>query len=208
MARRSRFSQELREKLGLPLDLAIAAVLLGFALAAALTVLEQHRFDAASVAEALARAEATRVALPWTMRPTLDIFLERGITPILYDRDTLSPQSFALQHVDHVVAVDEVVLEMLESVTRATERHEAVALARIDRQAARSIPLLPGRSISWEYARPYRYAPLSNSLMLGRDERQQYDFMLETGSYEFRVEAFSNIPGVLDISVKVGDEPR
>ncbi len=195
--------------LGLVLDLAIGSVIASSAVVALAAVCVQHRFDhdSAAIADLLRRDGAPRVALPFAMRTAVRVYRDRGIEPLLYDPTTIAVQAFARHDVDHVVLPKEG-FEALASFASATARVGSTTLVTVDTDAVRSAPLAAGQSISWEYSRPYRYAPISDSLLLGKSHWVEYAFELATGRYQFDIEAFSDTAEPLEFSILEGRGAR
>jgi hypothetical protein len=188
------------------IDIAVVVILVTHA--AAFVVIRQHRTrndgEARAIAEWMHDNGEDRVAWPEDLRGTVPALLSAGVTPVLVDDAQVASQQLAVNDTGVVVTRHG---NRLADVTGETFEAGDLTAHLVDLDAAAATPLEVGDFVGQNVARPYRYAPIRNSLRLTPDEPFTTELTLDPGSYRLAVEAFSPQRG-RDLVVTVATKPR
>ena len=188
------------------IDIAIVVILVGHA--AAFVVIRQHRTrydgEARAIASWMHDNGEDRVAWPAELRGTVPALLAAGVTPVLVDEARVAPQQLAVNDTGVVVTRDG---DQLGEVTGESFDAGDLTAHTVDLDAAAATPLAVGDIVGQNIARPYRFAPIRNSLRLIEGEPFTTALTLEPGRYQLAVEAFSP-QRRRDLVVTITTKPR
>ena len=172
------------------LDVAIVAVIVVHVGAFFVLRERQHRFDD-EVREIAAWMESDgleRLAWPAGHREAVPSLLGDGLTPVLVDPD-VAPQDLAVNDTS-VLVTSGAPPDRLAGVLTDELDVGSLTAHRVDLERAASIPLEPGESVGEQISRPYVYAPLRDSLIIGPGESFSRTLQLAPGRYVLSAELF------------------
>lgn len=172
----------------LAVDVVVLLVLLGGGAALVLSWVAQHADDDdAAAAASLAHEHGGRLVWPAERREAVPALLDAGTEPVLAD-GPVAPQQLALWGAPVVIGPPEQPPPSFSLDTRPVGElvGHVVDLAR-----AGQVPLTPGEAVGEQFARPFGYAPLRESVELEADVPLRRSLALEPGAYTVSVEAFA-----------------
>jgi hypothetical protein len=188
------------------IEIAVVVILVAHAVAFVVIRQQRTRYDgeARAIASWMHDNGEDRVAWPDDLRGTVPALLSADVTPVLVDEENVAPQQFAVNDTGVVVTRGDVE-QVADVVGESFDAGDLTAhLVNLDEAAA--IPLAVGDSVGQNIARPYRYAPIRNSLRVTSDDAFAMPLTLAPGSYTLAVEAFATDRGT-ELVLAVGTDP-
>ncbi|HEX5096825.1 MAG TPA: hypothetical protein VFX21_12450 [Acidimicrobiia bacterium] len=172
------------------IDIAVVVILVSHAVA--FVVIRQHRTrydgEARAIASWMHDQGEDRVAWPAELRGSVPALLSANVTPVLVDDARVAPQQLAVNDTGVVVTRDG---DRLGDVTGESFDAGDLTAHVVKLDAAAATPLASGDIVGQNIARPYRFAPIRNSLRLTEDEPFRMELTLDPGRYQLAVEAFA-----------------
>lgn len=172
-------------------DVVAVAAILAVLVVSIVVVVRQRAYDdeAADVAAWAQDRGVERVAWSADKREAVPALLDAGVVPVLVE-SSAPVQQYAIAQTGVVVADGG---EQAPALVQDSHRFGDLTAYVIDLDAAASVPLAVGDTVSEEISRPYRYAPLHPSAVVLPGESFRRDLYLEPGRYEVTVEAFVGV---------------